>query len=293
MRNRKWFGGSVTGALFTLALSCPAHAQFTSFENFNSLTANQPLSGQNGWASTTNSVASTTVKSGPDGKLASAANTSDSKTAANYKSLGGLSILDGTTGTAFFQYTKSTGGVAGNTALNGSVTLTDVNAPANTAGDNAVMLNSDPTSNGGAFRARNNTAFPVLSTDGTSATNFVPNADTVYNIWFVVDNAANNYKVYLQSDADPRVTTQTQMLANDGTGGLFGFRDASITRGPNLDMDTFNFGIGSSGSTASLQVDNVYIDTSGANLANPAPEPATLALLGLAGGAALLRRRRA
>jgi hypothetical protein len=293
MLNRKSVGGAVTGALFSFILSCTAHAQFTSFENFNSLTGGQPLSGQNGWASTSNSVASTTVKSGPDGNLASAANTSDSKTAANYKPLGGLSIIDGTTGTAFFQYTKSTGGVAGNTALNGSVTLTDVNAPANTAGDNAVMLNSDPTSSGGAFRARNNTAFPVLSTDGTSATNFVPKPDTVYNVWFVVDNAANNYKIYLQSDADSRIATQTQMLANDGTGGVFGFRDASITRGPNLDMDTFNFGIGSSGSTASLQVDNIFVDTTGVNLTNPAPEPATLALLGLAGGVTLLRRRRA
>jgi len=293
MLNRKWVGGVVTGALFGLALSCPANAEFTLFENFNNLTAGQPLNGQNGWTSTSNAAASTTVRSGAAGNLASAANTSNSATSANYKPLGGLSILDNTTGTVFFQYVKSNGGVAANTAMTGSVTLTDVDAPANTSDQNAVMLNSDPGQAGGVFRARNTATVTNLSTAGTTATDLVPNVNAIYNVWFVVDNAANNYKIYIQSNDDPRVSTQTQLVADNGSGGVFGFRDASITRGPNLDMDTFNFGIGGSGVTAQLQVDNVYVDPTGTNLANPAPEPATLALLGLAGGVTLLRRRRA
>jgi hypothetical protein len=274
-------------ALVGVAMAGRAQAAFQLFENYDALTAGQPLTGQGGWTSTANAAASTTVKVGLSGNIASAANTSDSGSSANYKPLGGLSILDATTGTAFFQYIKS-----GGTALNGSVTLTDVNAPANTSTDNAVMLNSDPTQAGGVFRARNAGGFLNLSTGGTAATDLVPLPDTTYNVWFVVDNAANNYKVYIQSDKDPRVATQTQMLADTGAGGVFGFRTESITRGANLDMDTLNFGIGGSGSTASLQVDNVFMDPSGVNLTNPAPEPATVGLLALAGGAALMRRRR-
>jgi hypothetical protein len=284
--------GTTLLAALIVSIAGPAQAAFQTFENFNGLTASQQLSGQGGWTSTANATASTTVKVGANGNLASAATTSDAATSANYKPLGGLSILDATTGTAFFQYIKSTGGTPANTALNGSVTLTDVNAPVNTAADNAVMLNSDPTQAGGVFRARNGGVFTNLSTAGTTATDLVPIADATYNVWFVVDNAANNYKVYVQSDGDARVSTQTQLVGDAGTGGVFAFRLDSTNRGTALDMDTFNFGIGGGGSTASLQVDNVFVDPTGVNLTNPAPEPATVGLLCLAGGAALIRRRR-
>ncbi len=104
------------------------------------------------------------------------------------------------------------------------------------------------------------------------------NTDTWYNFWFVADADADTYDIYVQSDGDVNYATQTQ-IANDA-----GFRNAGsqnlsviIKQGDHFD--------------GQFWFDDIYVDAAGENLANPIPEPTTMALIAL-GGLTLLGPRR-
>ncbi|HET6246139.1 MAG TPA: hypothetical protein VFE47_00425 [Tepidisphaeraceae bacterium] len=49
-------------------------------------------------------------------------------------------------------------------------------------------------------------------------------ADTFYNMWFVINNNANTYQVYIQSSSDPAVSSITQ-LSITARASTFPFRN--------------------------------------------------------------------
>ena len=261
----------------------PAQAAFVLFDNFNSYTPASQLIGQgpvgNTWALTIGSPTGMVVTS-RSGEIVTAAGPTAPSAANRSLVPPALSILNSSSAaTVFWQFTL--GSTVNN---NWNFVITDTATPPDTAGSSEVQFNFDNSS--GNFRARNAGGFKNLSLDGTAAGNVQVVAGTTYNVWFEINNSADNYRVYLQSDGVPGLATRTQVLANDGTGGLFGFRNGAAAN----DLITANFGSGN-GQPVTTYFDNIYVDTAGFNSANPVPEPCTL-LLALLGGAGIVALRR-
>jgi len=121
--------------------------------------------------------------------------------------------------------------------------------------------------------------FDVYDGNYTTATNQIDTGDW-YNMWYVIDGTNETTDFYIQSADDSDFNTQT-MVYNDAA-----WRDID-------DPTNFLIKVSSSGGDA-LLIDNIFVDDSGSNLANPTiPEPTTVAIfIGLAGfGLALIRRR--
>jgi hypothetical protein len=249
---------AVAIGLLSLASPSPMHRTFILFENFDTL-ATAALNGQGGW--TGNAVA-TVVDTGRGDKVANLA-TGGTGNLSNYHSLDGLTISNtDAASTVYWNFTISAAGAANNW----NFIVTDVEAPADTAGSSEVQFNFDGAQ--AAVRARSAGAFLLLSLDGTAATRFLPLVDVQYNVWFEINNTNDTYRVYLQSDGDVRVATRTQMLADNGTGGLFTFRNSGGEPQAN-DLITLNFGSAGTGSV--VRIDDIYVDTASFNSANPVP----------------------
>jgi len=120
-------------------------------------------------------------------------------------------------------------------------------------------------------------------------------ADATYNVWLAIDNSTDTYKIYMQSNNDPALSSITQLLKSTDGLGTFTFRNSGSALQAN-DLISFNMGVGGGGFVGPVFIDDIYVDTGSANLANPVPEPATLTTLALGtlaiGALALLRRRR-
>ncbi len=105
---------------------------------------------------------------------------------------------------------------------------------------------------------------------------------TWQNFWFVIDNAANTYSVYYTTGTDGATAAD-----------LLGTADLAFATATADDLNAFAIATTVNRNNDPLLVDDMYIDTTGANLGNPIPEPATMSLLALGGLAVLRRRRRA
>jgi hypothetical protein len=267
--------------LFTLAgvlLPFIASAQFSLFDNFDGYTPGSQLIGQGPagdlWTLTIGS---------PTGMVVQAGSTVVGPTgpSAAYRGLApvGLAVPNSSAAsTVFWQF--NLGSTTGN---NWNFVLTDV-APTDTAGTSEVQFNFDNAS--GNFRARNAGAFKNLSLDGTAAGNVAVVAGVTYNVWFEINNSADNYRVYLQSDGVTGLSSRTQVFANDGTGGLFTFRNGAAAN----DLINVNFGSGN-GQPVATTFDNIYVDPNAFNAVNPVPEPSTWALIAMGSGLLFFFRR--
>ena len=276
--------------LCVTALGCisSASAQFALFDNFDTYTPGASLIGQgpvgNVWNQTIGVATSVTgqVVQASGGGLATFVGPTPAVAA--YRNLGplGLTLANATSSsTVFWQF------VVGSIAIanNWNFVVTDVN-PTDTAGTSEVQFNYDSTA--GNFRARNGGAFVNLSTGGTPATDIPVVAGVTYNVWFQINNSADTYQVFMQSDGVPSLTSRTQVLGTNGV-STFGFRNGAAAN----DLVNVNFGSGN-GQPNTTMFDNIYVDPTGFNAANPAlvPEPSTFALIGLGSGLLLLFSRR-
>jgi hypothetical protein len=289
--------GVIAGAVLGGA-ALPASAAFTLFDNFNSYNT-APLSGQGGWVTSTTAGAVTNVidAGGGDKEV-----TVHSNSIPNYKSLGALSIPNASTAaTVYFNFKMA----AATTGNNFNFIVTDDAAPIDTAGTSEVQLNFDatqaPATGSTTFRIRNAGAFPFATTGGTVATRIMPVANAQYNAWFVINNSADTYQLYLQNDADPNLANPTLIsgIIVDATGNVtsntstFGFRNGTAANA----LVTANFGNGATaalGAANAVNYDDIFVDLAGSNTTNPVvPEPASLALIGVGAIGLLVRRRRA
>jgi hypothetical protein len=262
------------------ALTASSAAAFVAFDTFDTYSPGA-LNGQGPAGNVWTAQTGATVVDAGGGDLR--ARMAGVNSIPNFRGLGpaGLTILDSSTAaTVYWNFTIS----SGTTGNNWNFIITDVSAPADTAGSSEVQFNYDVGA-GSAFRARDAGAFELLSLDGTVTGRLLPLPNIIYNAWFEINNSTNTYQVFLQSDGDPLIANRTLMFADNGTGSTFGFRNGAAAN----DLITANMGSGNTGSIVNF--DDIYVDTAGFNPANPVPEPSTSILLGLAVFGGTLRRR--
>jgi hypothetical protein len=251
-----------------------ASAQFQLMDNFSAY-ADGNLPGQGGWISTASpsgiTVASHTAVLGNPGVVDP-----------TYEALPAAIPHTSTAATFFMQFSLSGVTTTGN-GNNFNFELTQASAPADLSTSAQVQFNYDSTSSR-LPAVRNGGAFAQISLNGSTV--YTPLANSLYSLWFVVDNNAGTYQAFIQGGD---ITSQTQIQSTTGV-STFSFRTA--TANP---LITFNMGAGGTvGNTDPQTVFDLFEDPNGVNLSNPGivPEPGTLSLLGLGALVAAFRFRR-
>lgn len=247
-----------SAAVFTLMSFGTAQAAWTNLSDFESL-APGDLGNQGSWTSVSAPnngyfVAADPDDAGNQALEATGANSRDDGSNA-YISLG-AGIAEGATGTVFFRMRN---------AADGDLVFgaSDVAAPAEWGDYEGYMRFA-----GGNIDVRNSNTFAAVGTY---------NADEWYNIWLVLDNAADTTQLYASQGSNPAVA-----LGSPGN-----FRNGTTDA-----LSTLNVRLGVPQTTAVGYIDDVYVDAMGVNLGLPTiPEP-TSALLAISGVAALLASRR-
>jgi len=155
----------------------------------------------------------------------------------------------------------------------------DLAAPTVGFGDYETQLNiQDGTTT--TLRARDSGVAEAVETFG---------ADTWYSTWFVIDNSTNSYEVWMQGGS---LAVPTKLDDNDGANlgnTVFGFRNGPAAN----DLVTALLRTGTN-HNSNFYIDDIYLDTSGANLANPVPEPSAMlvSVLGVFTAGCYFHRRR-
>jgi hypothetical protein len=254
----------VVAAAASSFLAASAHAAFVLIDDFESYTPDTSVIGQNGWVGESDVVGDAIID--PDDVTNQALRHSDPGGGADslYNASSAINIADGTTGTLFLRAQFV------NTPPNTIFGLSDDSTPTGGFGDFESAARFGDGSDD--FDVRDGGAYD----DAASI-----DQGTWYNIWFVIDNDTDTTEFYLQSDADSNFATQTLVSS---TTDPVDFRN-----GTNDALTSFL--IIADGSTDVALFDDIYIDTTGENLVNPIPEPATAGVVA-AGLLGLLTRRR-
>jgi hypothetical protein len=296
----------VSGLVFSLTfIAHQTSAQFTEFENFNSLTSG-PLNGQGGW-NISSGASAISVTSGGSFESGNYAQVNEGATGTgDYQN--GLGILGSSTAaTVFFQFC-----LPGIPATPGNVTAANVTSmnfcidqdstPTDVAGTSSAQFNYDNNNGNGLFRIRAGAAGFVNAAASADGTAIAPITGATYDLWYVLDANTATYQLYLEdasaaTDGDTSLETPTLLYGAGTTTSTLGFRTSDGYDVPGAALTTFNMGPGSTtGSVPQTEVGDIYVDTSGEDLSNPliaaVPEPNELALIGISGGAFLYRMRR-
>ncbi|MBB5353573.1 hypothetical protein HNR46_003834 [Haloferula luteola] len=225
--------------LVACALTGGARAAFTEIDSFESRTLGD-INGQGSWVAAT-TTANVVAEPGR------AYNQVLHHTGAGDAGVPWpVTIPDTGSGTYFFRVRA--------VALNNDISIGATNvAPTTTTITNFANFQVQPNAVGSAFRGRDAATLSVV----------VPNmvVGAWYDVWTVIDNTTDSYRMFLQSDDDPAYATQTEYFPPDGT---WNFRTASTTAILATQLTS------NSGST-SVYIDDFYVDVTGSNLANPSP----------------------
>ena len=231
------------------------------------------LTGNGGW--TADALWTVTgAPNGGDGNVASGLTSAANARA--YKALS-PSIPDTSTSATLFMRMYRSG------LVNMSLGLSDDAVPALFGGYEAQINAQHNTAPTDSLKVRDAGAFDDLGA-GTFAD------QTWYNVWMVINNSANTYQLWVDQGnfGSPTLALTHVLDPNGGAGDFdFGFRNGAATNA----LGTLVMGMGGATVSGTLMVDDVYVDTAGANLTSPVPEPATGAFLILGSAAGLLRRR--
>jgi hypothetical protein len=198
----------------------------------------QTFNGVNGWV--TSDPVKTTVAADPanaSNKVGQWVNGSMFKRLSDL----GLPIIEGNTGTLFFQLRCPTGG------MDHSYGLSDDVNPGVFGSFEAQLATI-----GGDFRVRNGA--------DTTTTAYDYAMTTWMNVWIVTNNATDTYKVYVDSPLSQ--TGQIELTS----GSNFLFRNSATATAANA-LVSILFGENTGDNT--VMIDNVYIDPKASNLANP------------------------
>lgn len=232
-------------AAILCAAACPAaHASWNLLENFESgFTAGSTINGVNGWVVDTPASATAVADPAASGRGTVVRAVPGGRNDI-YKVLGAArQIANGATGTLFFEaYLPPTGAGSANI----SIGLSDVAAP------------NDYTAMEPQFRWLNADLFPRNGAAFTD-TNYDFSSGSWMRVWMVVNNAADNVDMYVES---PTGSSGVVKIAND-----FGFRNGTAANA----MLSFML-IQAAGQE--VYVDNIYVDPVAENLVLP-PIPGT------------------
>ncbi len=221
------------------AASTPAQPNgFTLVEDFDGpgMVVGQTINGVNGW------VASEPAKATVVADPADADHEAEWLSGTLTKQLGtnGLQIINGNTGTLFFQMYCDTN------VFDRSFGLSDLAAPAGVGDYEAQMAPLAAN-----IRVRNAAAFPDTGYD-------VP-AQQWVNVWMVANNNSDTVKVYMDTPLG-----QTGKIELTSTGGPYVFRNGVATNAL-LSLLLMKF----EAADTRILIDNIYVDAKAENLANP------------------------
>lgn len=231
-RTKQWLLAATATALGQ------ANAAFTEVETFETL-AQGDLNGQGEWVATTTDIDVVSEPEKPWNQVMHHVGSGDAGRP------WGLLIDEGATGTYFYRVRR----ISASNDI--SVGATQVDPTTGTVGGFG-NFQAQPNIVGSNYRGR----------DAGSNENIVaPMLEGAwYKVWMVMDNAADTYRIFIQSDDDPAFATQTEYFAGDG---IWNFRTPTSEA-----IDSAQF-TSNSGST-SIYIDDLFVDETGENLADPA-----------------------
>lgn len=228
------------------AIGTPSvRAQFVLVDNFESHTLGAALNADADWKSQAGNNPATGGTIVNDGESQAARILGGSNNGGYHTGLGTQTIADNTTGTAFFRFRSDPAAW-----LQIAAYLTDWQP------NNATWYNHDEAGFYSRWNQGDGTSVRPQYNKGTVA-NIA--GGTWYNVWIVANNTANTFDLHMSQGADGAVGGATSFTV--GTGITF--------RTSAGDLDNLMFMDTDGNSTTGIVLDDIYVDKTGANLANP------------------------